>query len=84
MSATAATASKRTRRVTCETCRHRDPRHFHRSGGLGSLITTGIRLLRYPVLISGALLVGSLALLMDWAGRLLEEIAPKEGFVSRA
>lgn len=52
---------------------------FIDAGGLGSLITTGIRLLRYPVLISGALLVGSLALLMDWAGRLLEEIARPRG-----
>jgi osmoprotectant transport system permease protein len=52
---------------------------FIDAGGLGSLITTGIRLLRYPVLISGALLVASLALLTDWAGRLLEEIARPRG-----
>ncbi len=52
---------------------------FIDAGGLGSLITTGIRLLRYPVLISGALLVGVLALLIDWAGRILEEITRPRG-----
>lgn len=52
---------------------------FIDAGGLGSLITTGIRLLRYPVLISGALLVGALALLIDWAGRVLEEVARPKG-----
>lgn len=52
---------------------------FIDAGGLGSLITTGIRLLRYPVLISGALLVGALALLIDWAGRILEETTRPRG-----
>jgi len=52
---------------------------FIDAGGLGSLITTGIRLLRYPVLISGAVLVGALALLIDWAGRLLEELTRPRG-----
>ena len=52
---------------------------FIDAGGLGSLITTGIRLLRYPVLISGALLVAALALLIDWAGRVLEEVARPRG-----
>jgi osmoprotectant transport system permease protein len=52
---------------------------FIDAGGLGSLITTGIRLLRYPVLISGAILVGALALLIDWAGRVLEEVTRPRG-----
>ncbi|WP_328998688.1 ABC transporter permease [Kribbella sp. NBC_00709] len=52
---------------------------FIDAGGLGSLITTGIRLLRYPVLISGAVLVAALALLIDWAGRVLEEVTRPRG-----
>ncbi|MBB6568458.1 ABC transporter permease [Kribbella sandramycini] len=52
---------------------------FIDAGGLGSLITTGIRLLRYPVLISGAILVAALALLIDWAGRVLEEVTRPRG-----
>jgi osmoprotectant transport system permease protein len=52
---------------------------FIDAGGLGSLITTGIRLLRYPVLISGAVLVAALALIIDWAGRVLEEVTRPRG-----
>ncbi|TDD57479.1 ABC transporter permease [Kribbella antibiotica] len=52
---------------------------FIDAGGLGGLITTGIRLLRYPVLISGAILVAALALLIDWAGRVLEEVTRPRG-----
>ncbi|CCW12749.1 ABC transporter permease [Rhodococcus aetherivorans] len=51
---------------------------FINAGGLGSLIVTGITLFRYPVLVSGALLVALLALLIDWAGRVLElTVQPK-------
>lgn len=51
---------------------------FINAGGLGSLITTGITLFRYPVLLSGALLVALLALLVDWVGRVLETtLSPK-------
>lgn len=51
---------------------------FINAGGLGSLIVTGITLFRYPVLVSGALLVALLALLVDWAGRMLEfTVRPK-------
>ncbi|NGP03913.1 ABC transporter permease [Rhodococcus sp. 14C212] len=51
---------------------------FINAGGLGSLIVTGITLFRYPVLVSGALLVALLALLIDWAGRVLElAVQPK-------
>ncbi|PXA76648.1 ABC transporter permease [Auritidibacter sp. NML100628] len=51
---------------------------FIDAGGLGTLITTGISLYRFPILISGALLIGTLALLIEWVGRLCEAIlAPK-------
>lgn len=51
---------------------------FINAGGLGALITTGITLFRYPILVSGALLVAVLALLVDWLGRLLEyAVTPK-------
>ncbi len=52
---------------------------FINAGGLGALITTGITLFRYPILISGALLVALLALLVDWAGRVLEMLATPRG-----
>lgn len=52
---------------------------FINAGGLGQLIQTGINLFRYPVLVSGALLVALLALLIDWAGRVLETLARPKG-----
>jgi osmoprotectant transport system permease protein len=52
---------------------------FINAGGLGTLIVTGITLFRYPVLVSGALLVALLALLVDWAGRVLEHITRPKG-----
>ena len=52
---------------------------FVNAGGLGTLIVTGITLFRYPVLVSGALLVALLALLVDWAGRVLERVARPKG-----
>ena len=52
---------------------------FVNAGGLGQLITTGITLFRYPVLVSGALLVALLALLVDWAGRVFELLARPKG-----
>lgn len=52
---------------------------FINAGGLGSLITTGITLFRYPLIVSGALLVAALALVVDWGGRLLEELARPRG-----
>lgn len=52
---------------------------FINAGGLGSLITTGINLFRYSILLSGGLLIAALALLIDWAGRLLEHIAQPKG-----
>lgn len=52
---------------------------FINAGGLGTLIVTGITLFRFPVLVSGALLVALLALLVDWAGRVLETVVRPKG-----
>jgi len=52
---------------------------FIDAGGLGALIQTGITLFRTSVLVSGGLLIALLALLVDWAGRLLETVARPKG-----
>jgi osmoprotectant transport system permease protein len=52
---------------------------FINAGGLGSLIVTGITLSRDSVLISGALLIAVLALIIEWAGRLLEVATRPKG-----
>lgn len=52
---------------------------FINAGGLGGLIVTGITLFRYSVLVSGALLIAVLALIIEWAGRLLEVTARPKG-----
>ncbi|GAB3110435.1 ABC transporter permease [Janibacter alkaliphilus] len=49
------------------------------AGGLGSLIDVGVDLYRSEVLISGGLLIAVLALLIDWAGRVLEFFATPKG-----
>ncbi|WP_405164241.1 ABC transporter permease [Nocardia sp. NBC_01499] len=46
---------------------------------LGTLITTGVTLFLPKLLISGAILVGLLALLIDWLGRLVELAATPRG-----
>ncbi|MGZ4773821.1 MAG: ABC transporter permease [Oryzihumus sp.] len=55
---------------------------FINAGGLGSLIVTGITLFRYPILVSGAVLVALLALAVDWAGHVIEEIVRPKGLTS--
>lgn len=45
---------------------------FINGGGLGGIITAGITLYRYSVMIAGAVLVALLALLIEWIGRMLE------------
>ena len=52
---------------------------FVNGGGLGVLIDTGIRLFRYPLLISGAILIALLALLVDWLGRVVETLLTPKG-----
>lgn len=46
---------------------------------LGTLITTGITLFLPKLLVSGAILVGLLALIIDWLGRLVELLATPRG-----
>jgi osmoprotectant transport system permease protein len=52
---------------------------FVNAGGLGALITTGVTLFRYDVLVSGAVLVAVLALVVEWLGRVLEALARPKG-----
>lgn len=52
---------------------------FINGGGLGILITTGVNLSLTTVLIFGSLLVALLALLIDWIGRVVEELARPKG-----
>ncbi|MGH3386812.1 MAG: ABC transporter permease [Nocardioidaceae bacterium] len=52
---------------------------FVGAGGLGGLVVTGINLGRGNVLIVGAILIAALALLIDWLGRVVEEIARPKG-----
>ncbi|MEV6279727.1 ABC transporter permease [Nocardia sp. NPDC051832] len=46
---------------------------------LGTLITTGVTLFLPKLLVSGAILVGLLALVIDWLGRLVELAATPRG-----
>ncbi|SIS21578.1 ABC transporter permease [Williamsia sterculiae] len=46
---------------------------------LGTLITTGVTLFLPKLLISGAILVGLLAMIIDWLGRLVEYAATPKG-----
>ena len=48
-------------------------------GGLGVTLNTGITLLRFPVMVSAALLIGLLALTIEWIGRLLEVLLRPKG-----
>ncbi|GAB3917506.1 ABC transporter permease [Microlunatus endophyticus] len=51
---------------------------FINAGGLGIYITTGVSLFRNGVLLTGAVMISSMALLIDWVGRLLEyAVRPK-------
>jgi osmoprotectant transport system permease protein len=52
---------------------------FINAGGLGSILTAGITLYRYPVMVAGAVLVALLALLIEWLGRVLELVAKPKG-----
>lgn len=45
---------------------------FISAGGLGGIITSGISLYRYSVMVSGAVLIAMIALLVEWTGRMLE------------
>jgi osmoprotectant transport system permease protein len=52
---------------------------FVNGGGLGLLITTGVSLYLYTVLLAGAVIVALLALVVDWAGRVVEHVARPKG-----
>jgi osmoprotectant transport system permease protein len=52
---------------------------FIGGGGLGQLITTGVNLQLDKQLVVGAVLIASLALLVDWLGRVVEEVARPKG-----
>nr|WP_246231284.1 ABC transporter permease [Mycolicibacterium sediminis] len=52
---------------------------FTGAGGLGQLITTGIKLQQSTTLIVGAILVAALALAIDWLARVVEMVASPKG-----
>lgn len=52
---------------------------FVSAGGLGTLVVTGITLFRSSILVSGGLIIAVLALLVDWAGRVLELVLTPKG-----
>lgn len=52
---------------------------FTGGGGLGQLITTGIKLQQAVTLIVGAILVAVLALFIDWLARIVEMVAAPKG-----
>nr|WP_159229675.1 ABC transporter permease [Mycolicibacterium vanbaalenii] len=52
---------------------------FTGGGGLGQLITTGIKLQQNVTLVVGAILVAALALFIDWLARVVEIIAAPKG-----
>lgn len=52
---------------------------FTGAGGLGQLITTGIKLQQTTTLIVGAILVAALALFIDWLARVVEIVAAPKG-----
>lgn len=52
---------------------------FINAGGLGIYITTGVSLFRSAVLLTGGVMISSMALLIDWVGRLLEYVVRPKG-----
>ncbi|MEO9325639.1 ABC transporter permease [Nocardioides sp. C4-1] len=52
---------------------------FINGGGLGAIIDSGITLYRFRVMVAGAVLVALLALLIEWLGRVLEQLTRPKG-----
>ena len=52
---------------------------FIGAGGLGGALTSGINLFRFPVMVAASLLIALLALLVEWAGRVLELLLRPKG-----
>jgi osmoprotectant transport system permease protein len=52
---------------------------FINAGGLGDMIVNGLKLQRFPVLLTGAVLVASIALLIDWVASVVEDVLRPRG-----
>ena len=52
---------------------------FINAGGLGDMIVNGLKLQRYPVLFTGAILVACIALLIDWVAATAEDVLRPRG-----
>ncbi|KQV06393.1 ABC transporter permease [Leifsonia sp. Root112D2] len=52
---------------------------FINAGGLGDMIVNGLKLQRYPVLVTGAVLVACIALLIDWIAGICEDLLRPKG-----
>ncbi len=52
---------------------------FINAGGLGDMIVNGLKLQRYPVLVTGAVLVACIALLIDWIASVAEDLLTPRG-----
>ena len=52
---------------------------FINAGGLGDMIVNGLKLQRYPVLVTGAVLVACIALLIDWVASIAEDVLKPRG-----
>lgn len=52
---------------------------FINAGGLGDMIVNGLKLQRYPVLVTGSVLVACIALLIDWIAATAEDVLRPRG-----
>jgi len=52
---------------------------FINAGGLGDMIVNGLKLQRYPVLLTGAVLVAAIAVLIDWLAGIVEDFVRPKG-----
>ncbi|WP_026554468.1 ABC transporter permease [Arthrobacter sp. 35W] len=52
---------------------------FINAGGLGDMIVNGLKLQRWPVLITGAVVVSCIALTIDWLAGLAEDLLKPKG-----
>lgn len=52
---------------------------FINAGGLGDMIVNGLKLQRFPVILVGAVLVASIAVLIDWLAGLVEDMVRPRG-----
>lgn len=52
---------------------------FINAGGLGDMIVNGLKLQRWPVLITGAVVVSCIALAIDWIAGLAEDLLKPKG-----